>query len=302
MSQYLAGSKDKTFSIVSERFSHLFWLLFLNSAAVTEIVYTLLGTQEMLAGSTEYNTPAKFYDFLRGPMSLIYAGDAFSGDDYVTSGAEFFNGLRLLEDISIRQIRFSGRACGRTAQILFSENICFDNSFLLDASKEEKRFAKTSMNWTVPDPLSSLGSSLYNYSRDAWEWSSADTTGESRFLAKYHVYPGSGYKTFLPRNGTTQFIEHLQDNYWIDPKTSAVIVSFVVYSSTLVRKIQSLLTFKLTLSSFYCLMFFSGCIHVVSCSFRVFAFRQSCTISFFVRFVPGPIPFRFFFFLDEHNF
>ena len=240
MSQLSASAANLDIAINSIRksvlleFSHLFWLLFLNSAAVKEIVYTLLGTQEMLAGSTEYNTPAKFYDFLRGPMSLIYAGDAFSGDDYVTSGAEFFNGLRLLEGISIRQIRFSGRACGRTAQILFSENICFDNSFLLDASKEETYFTKTNVNWTVPVPLGSLGTSLYNNSRDAWLWSSAENTGESRFLAQYHLYPGSGFKTFLPRNGTQDFIQHLQENYWIDPKTQAIMVSLVFYSSTLV--------------------------------------------------------------------
>jgi hypothetical protein len=212
-----------------------FCLLYLNFDAVTDIVYTLLGTNDMLAGSSEYNTPGKVYDFLNGPMSLIYAGGAFSGDDFVTSGEQFFNGLRLLEDVSIRQIRVSGRECGRTARMLFDESICFDNSFLLDPSKEERQFRKTSEHWTIPDPLGTFGSSLHNNSRDAWLWSSGTESGESRFLARYHVYPASGYKTFLPRNGTEDFIKYLQDNYWIDPKTNGVIVSFVLYSSTLVR-------------------------------------------------------------------
>jgi hypothetical protein len=199
---------------------------------VTDVVYSLLGTNEMLAGTSDYNTPGKFYDFLRGPMSLVYAGGAFSGDDYVASGSEFFIGLRLLEDISVRQIRISGRPCGRTAKILFNEEICFDNFYLLD---EELEFSKTTLSWAPPSPLGSPGTTLYNYSRDAWIWSSPAETEESRFLAKYHLYPGSGYDTMLPRNGTNDFINYLEENYWIDPKTRAVILSMVVYSSTLVK-------------------------------------------------------------------
>ncbi len=218
---------------MSDQASHIIFFV-LKFATVTDKVYDLLGTNAMLAGSSEYNTPGKVYDFLSGPMSSVYAGDAFSGDDFVTSGEEFFNGLRMLEDIAIRQIRVAGQPCGRTAQILFEENLCFANHFLLDASKEETYFTKTNVNWTVPVPLGSLGTSLYNNSRDAWLWSSAENTGESRFLAQYHLYPGSGFKTFLPRNGTQDFIQHLKENYWIDPKTQAIMVSLVFYSSTLV--------------------------------------------------------------------
>jgi hypothetical protein len=188
----------------------------------------------MLAGSSEYNTPGKFYEYLRGPMSTVYAGDALSGDDYLTSGEKFFNGLRLLEDISIRQIRVAGRTCGRTARIMFEENICFDNTFILDASQEEKVFSKTTANWVPPIPIGSFGTTLFNYSNSAWLWSSAADTQESRIVAKYHVYPATGYQTRLPRNGTTDFINYLEANYWIDPKTTAIIVSLAFYSSTLV--------------------------------------------------------------------
>ncbi len=202
---------------------------------MTEIIYDLLGTESMLAGTSEFNTPSKFFDYLRGPMSMVYAGDALSGDDYVTSGENFFNGLRLLEDVSIRQIRVIGRPCGRTARILFDENICFDNTFILDASQEDKSFTKTNVDWVPPDPLGSIHTSLFNYSKSAWVWSSATDTQESRFFARYHVYPASGYMTHLPRNGTSDFIKHLEANYWIDPKTTAIIVSLALYSSSLVH-------------------------------------------------------------------
>ncbi len=201
---------------------------------MTEIIYDLLGTNAMLAGVSEFNTPGKFYEYLRGPMSTIYAGDSLSGDDFLTTGENFFNGLRLLEDISIRQIRVTGRPCGKTARVLFDENICFDNTFILDASQEEKIFSKTNADWVAPIPLGSSGTTLFNYSRSAWIWSSAADTQESRFLAKYHIYPASGYQTKLPRNGTSDFIKHLEANYWVDPKTTAIIVSLAFYSSTLV--------------------------------------------------------------------
>jgi len=203
--------------------------------AVTDVVYDLLGANDMLSSVTLINTPSQFYNYMKGPMSLPYAGDAFSGDEYVASGEQFFIGLRLLEDISIRQIRIAGRPCGRTARILFDDDVCFDNFFLVD---EEQTFKKITANWTTPDPLSVPGTSLYNNSRDAWLWSSADATQESRFLGNYHLYPGSGYDTQLPRNGTIDFINYLQDNHWIDPKTRAIIVSMVVYSSSLVRRDQ----------------------------------------------------------------
>jgi hypothetical protein len=104
---------------------------------VTEIIYTSLEANTMLDGTSVYNTPGKFYNFLSGPMASIYAGSAFSGDDYTVSGDNFFNGLRLIEDISIRQVRVAGHSCGRTARILFDEEVCFDNSFILDSSKED---------------------------------------------------------------------------------------------------------------------------------------------------------------------
>jgi hypothetical protein len=221
--------------IVSQQMRLIFSASPPNFAVVTEIIYDLLGTGPMLAGTSEFNTPGKFFDYLRGPMSMVYAGDALSGDDYVTSGENFFNGLRLLEDVSIRQIRVIGRPCGKTAQILFDENICFDNTFILDASQEDKSFTKTNVDWVPPDPLGSIHTSLFNYSKSAWVWSSATDTQESRFFARYHVYPASGYMTHLPRNGTSDFIKHLQENYWIDPKTTAIIVSLALYSSTLVH-------------------------------------------------------------------
>jgi hypothetical protein len=205
-----------------------------NFDPVTEIIYGLLGTDSILAETSEFNIPSKFYDYLRGPMSLVYAGDSLSGDDFLSSGDNFFNGLRLLDDISIRQIRLSGRPCGRTAQILFNEHICFDDTFILDASKEEKVFTKTSVDWVPPDPLGTFQTTLFNYSKSAWLWSSATDTQESRFFARYHIYPGSGYTTRLPRNGTSDFINYLESNYWIDPKTSAIIVSLALYSSKLV--------------------------------------------------------------------
>ncbi len=220
--------------IVSQHSHQLLFHPCSDSSSVTEIVYDLLGTDSMLAGASGFNTPGKFYDYLRGPMSAVYAGDALSGDDYTTSGENFFNGLRLLDDISIRQIRVAGRSCGKTARVLFGENICFDNTFVLDASQEEKVFSKTNSDWVPPIPLGSFGTTLFNYSRSAWLWSSATDTQESRFVAKYHVYPASGYQTSLPRNGTSDFINHLEENYWIDPKTTAIIVSVAFYSSTLV--------------------------------------------------------------------
>jgi len=202
---------------------------------VTEIIYTSLEANTMLDGTSVYNTPGKFYNFLSGPMASIYAGSAFSGDDYTVSGDNFFNGLRLIEDISIRQVRVAGHSCGRTARILFDEEVCFDNSFILDSSKEEKEFQKTNSDWRKPDPLGFPGTSLYNTSRDAWLWTSATVSDESRFLGRYHLYPGSGFKTMLPRNGTQDFINYLEENYWVDPKTNVIFVSMVFYSSTLVH-------------------------------------------------------------------
>ena len=223
---------------------------------VTDVVYEVLGANNMLSSTGAINTPSQFYEYMKGPMSLPYAGDAFSGDEYVASGEQFFNGLRLLEDISIRQIRIAGRTCGRTARILFEDDVCFDNFFLVD---EEQTFKKVSTNWTVPDPLSMPGTSLYNSSRNAWLWSSAETTQESYFLGNYHLYPGSGYDTLLPRNRTTDFINYLRDNHWIDPKTRAIIVSMVVYSSTLVRH-----DYRFTDAAFQC-----NCLIVPPFSFLV---------------------------------